>query len=102
MNVARVSDKHVGVCDHGQLCCPHNVTGTITSGSADVFTNGVAQARDGDVVTHNCPHCGTGAISCTSSVYVNGKPIAHLGDKVIYPGGSGVITTASQDVNADD
>lgn len=97
--VARVGDMHIGACSHGQPCCPHNVSGTITEGSPDVITNGKAQARDGDQVTHNCPHCGTGYIVATSdNVHVNGKKIARVGDMVVYPGGTGVIVGHSDDV----
>jgi len=101
MNVARVTDVHKGVCNHGQICCPHNVAGKIVSGSSDIFTNGLSQARDGDTVTHDCPHCGTGIIVASSaSVMVNGRLIARIGDSVVYPGGEGKIISASEDVNA--
>lgn len=97
--VARVTDMHEGICGHGDICCPHFVTGPIVQGSEQVFTNGLQQARDRDIVSHNCPHCGTGYIVASSStVLVNGKVIARLGDTVIYPGGNGVIVNSSADV----
>lgn len=99
MQVARVTDQHEGICDHGQICCPHSVVGSIIGGSDDVFTNNLQQARDGDLVSHNCPHCGTGHIVASSAtVFVNGKAVARLGDTVIYPGGNGMIASASDDV----
>lgn len=102
MKVARLTDMHQGVCDHGFDCCPHSVIGNITTGSSNVFANDLSLARDGDQVTHNCPHCGTGYISANpSSVFINGKCIAKLGDSVIYPGGNGSIIQASENVNAD-
>ena len=99
--MARVTDGHRGTCGHGAICCPHSVAGTITAGSPDVFVNGLQAARLNDRVEHNCPHCGTGHISSASgSVSANGMPAARLGDSVTYPGGGGIITTASPDVNA--
>lgn len=101
INVARVTDRHQGICNHGAPCCPHNVSGTIVEGSPDVFTNGLQQARDGDLVHHNCPHCGIGWIVASSeTVFVNDKKIARLGDVVTYPGGSGKIVKSSTDVFA--
>ena len=97
--VARVTDEHKGTCSHGASCCPHSVTGTIATGSLDVFVNGLQAARLGDRVIHDCPHCGTGHISSASkSVFANGIPVARLGDAVTYLGGGGIITTASPDV----
>ncbi|MFF5994288.1 PAAR domain-containing protein [Lysinibacillus sp. KU-BSD001] len=97
--VARVTDRHVGVCSHNEPCCPHGVSGPIVQGSPNTFTNSLKQARDGDMVTHNCPHCGVGWIVASSeTVFVNGKKIARLDDTVIYPGGSGKIVEASPDV----
>lgn len=98
-SAARLGDLHVGVCDHGDICCPHNVSGPIAEGSNNVMTNGKPQARLGDSVTHNCPHCGTGNISEGSgTVFANGKPIARVGDKVTYPGGVGTIVEGSPNV----
>lgn len=103
MGVARVGDSHKGVCDHGQKCCPHNVSGTVTSGSSTVTVNGKGVARAGDSVVHNCPHCGTGTIiASTKTVTVGGKLVARSGDTVIYPGGSGTIQSSSSNVSAGD
>ena len=99
--VARVTDGHRGTCSHGDMCCPHSVAGTITTGSPDVHVNGLRAARLNDEVEHDCPHCGTGFISSGSrTVLVNGLPIARLGDSVTYPGGGGTITAASGNVQA--
>lgn len=99
--IARVGDTHAGICNHGAICCPHHVTGTIVTGSENVKVNGKNAARVGDQVVHNCPHCGTGTIvEGSSTVKVNGKPLARIGDRVEYPGGSGTITDGSGNVNA--
>ena len=101
--VARVTDEHQGICDHGMSCCPHNVVGTIVEGSPNTNANGLSVARLNDNVVHNCPHCGTGYVSsCSGTVKANGIGVARLGDSVTYPGGVGTITTASPDVNAGD
>ena len=97
--IARVGDKHSGICNHGFDCCPHYVTGTIVGGSDNV-SNQSNVARDGDKVIHNCPHCGTGYIvASTRDIHANGKGIAIEGDTVIYPGGSGTIVSGSSDTN---
>jgi uncharacterized Zn-binding protein involved in type VI secretion len=99
--VARKTDTHAGICSHGFPCCPHSVTGTIVEGSPDTNANSLSVARLGDAVVHNCPHCGTGNISSASgTVNANAKGVARLGDTVTYPGGSGTITSASENVNA--
>jgi uncharacterized Zn-binding protein involved in type VI secretion len=99
--VARLDDIHSGICTHGLPCCPHNVTGPIVSASGDVKINSKGVARLGDSVIHNCPHCGTGNISSASgTVKANDIQVARLGDAVTYPGGGGVIVSASEDVNA--
>ncbi len=97
--IARKGDSHSGVCDHGYICCPHSVTGTITAGSINVKANNLDVARVGDAVTHNCPHCGTGSLtSGSSTVKANGIAVARQGDPVGYPGGSGTINTGSSNV----
>jgi uncharacterized Zn-binding protein involved in type VI secretion len=100
---ARLGDRHSGICDHGLPCCPHNVTGVISSASPDVIVNGKGAARLNDSVTHDCPHCGTGYISSASkTVIANGRGVARKNDSVTYPGGGGTIITASSDVFAGD
>jgi len=101
--VARLGDKHEGVCSHGLPCCPHNVSGEISSASGDVISNEKGEARLNDNVTHNCPHCGTGYVSSASgTVKNNGIGVARLGDSVTYPGGGGKIVSASGNVYAGD
>ncbi|MCL2201270.1 MAG: PAAR domain-containing protein [Oscillospiraceae bacterium] len=101
--VARRTDTHRGVCDHGEGCCPHSVSGTITGGSPNVTVGGLGVARMDDPVTHSCPHCGTGRISSASgSVTVNGRGAARVGDSVTYPGGSGTITSGSANASFGD
>ena len=94
--MARKNDAHVGVCSHGDMCCPHNVAGTIDRGSPTTFADGLEVARLGDAVVHDCPHCGIGSVaSGCGAVTADGVPVARLGDLVVYPGGEGTIITGS-------
>jgi uncharacterized Zn-binding protein involved in type VI secretion len=96
--VARLNDRHEGTCSHGLPCCPHSVSGVISSASNNTKVNSRGVARLNDNVTHDCPHCGTGYVSSASSTYkVNSRGVARLGDSVTYPGGGGTIVTASSD-----
>jgi uncharacterized Zn-binding protein involved in type VI secretion len=100
--MARVGDTHHGTCSHGFPCCPHHVTGTIVEGSGDTNGNSSEVARDGDNVVHNCPHCGTGyVVASATATNVNGKKVARIGDTVIYPGGSGVVDSASNNIDVE-
>ena len=102
-SIARVGDEHRGICGHGAPCCPHHVVGTITEGSPGANANSRPVARLLDDVVHNCPHCGIGHVASSSvTVRANGIGAARIGDTVVYPGGWGLITTASGDVNAGD
>ncbi len=101
MKVVRVGDTHAGICDHGQECCPHNVTGVFIDGSPDSFCNDEKIIRIGDPLIHDCPHCGTGEADEGSLIsFANGIGIHRLGERVIYPGGEGVSTSASDDTFA--
>lgn len=98
--VARVGDKHSGICNHGLPCCPHPVSGVITAGSDSVFANGMGVARVGDTVTCTCPHCGAGTIKTGSSKhFANGMAMARIGDEVLYGAGKGYIISGSPNVN---
>lgn len=101
--IATKGGTHSGTCDHSEECCPHSVTGLITTGSQTVKAGGQDVARVGDLVEHNCPHCGTGHISQGStSVRAEGQPVSRAGDTVTYPGGSGVITNGIDNVKVGD
>lgn len=98
---ARINDKANCPSDsHGNICCPHNVTGPATSGSSDVNINGLKALRLGDSGVHsNC--CGSNTWKCSkgsSSVFINGKPAARLGDTTNHCGGTGHIITGSNNV----
>ena len=97
---ARIGDTHVGVCDHGEDCCPHDVSGVIVSGAGSVISSGSPTARMGDSVVHDCPHCGTGVcVGASPNVNAEGSAVHRLGDLVVYPAGDGTTVSGAGDVN---
>lgn len=95
---SRVTDMTMGVCDHHEKCCPHNVTGMIIQGSPDVQYDGMSAARFGDMTMSNCPHCGGAGGMCIGGApknQINGRPGQRLGDPVMEPAGSSVVVTGS-------
>lgn len=89
--VSCVGDTVVGTCDHGDLCCPHNVVGKFVEGSEVTFIRGRAVVRKGDRCATSCPHCGTGeAYEASDSLYSEGKPVHLCGQTVKLGGGWGV------------
>ncbi len=76
-SVARVGDKDTG---HG--CFPPRAS---TSGSGNVFVNGIAVHRVGDSwATHCCgSSCHASSLAAgSSSVFVNGLAMGRIGDAV--------------------
>ena len=98
---ARLTDKSNCPSDsHGNICCPHNVTGPSTKGSPNVFINGLSALRVGDPGIHSgC--CGPNTWQCSegsSTVFINGLPAVRQGDKTTHCGGTGKIISGSEDV----
>ncbi|PID66584.1 MAG: PaaR repeat-containing protein [Gammaproteobacteria bacterium] len=92
--VARQGDSCTG---HG--CWPSRSS---TSGSPNVFVNGLPAFRQGDSwAAHTCPIIpnthGSSQAGGSNSVFVNGRPLARVGDAVAC-GGS--IATGSSNVYA--
>lgn len=79
--VTRINDTTSGICDLGLDCCSHSRAGINTSGSPDVFINGIAAHRLGDMGDCRCPHGGTyQSSSASQSVFVNGLGLTRIGD----------------------
>lgn len=81
----------------GCPACPHPVQGPISSGSPNVFIDGLPAARAGDTGMH-AGGCGpTGFVIKTGdpSVLIDGKPAARVGDQTQHSGGIGRIITAA-------
>lgn len=98
---ARVTDSSNCPSDsHGNICCPHNVTGPAINGSTNVFINGLGALRVGDKGTHTgC--CGSNEWKCSEgslTVFINGKPAVRVGDTTTHCGGKGVIISGSENV----
>ena len=79
---ARIGDIWVGIC-----CCHQppkpcvQMSGTIISGSPNIYSSGAKQARVGDTVIGDCGH--TGTISSGSPNHISNSPAsARVGDSV--------------------
>lgn len=86
---------------HGNLCCPHNVTGPAIQGSPNVFINGLPALRQGDPGIHRTC-CGPNTWKCSggsSTVFINGLPAVRKGDQTIHCGGIGKMVEGSSNVN---
>lgn len=81
MQATRIGDGTSGICDIGLICCPHGRAGTNSTGSPNVFINGLAAHRVGDFGACNCHHGGTfQSVSGSSTVFINGRPATRSGD----------------------
>lgn len=77
----RINDTETGVCNLGLSGDPQTRNGTNSTGSSDVFINGVAAHRVDDTGPCNCPHSGTFKSSSGSlTVLINGKAATRIGD----------------------
>lgn len=89
---------HTGWHRHGAQA----FTGEISGGcSADVFINGIAAATMGSITFEVDSCCGgsNGKVGAGSStVFINGKPAARIGDALNAHSGSGTVTGGSTDV----
>ena len=77
----RVSDGTVGTCNLGLECCPHSRAGTNSTGSENVFINGLAAHRLTDSGSCNCPHGGVfQSTSGSSTVFINDLAATRIND----------------------
>lgn len=101
----RLSDKAACPADkHGCPACPHPTFGPAVNGSTDVFINKLAAIRLDDPGIHMAC-CGPNqwqVAKGSPTVYVNGKPLARMGDKTKHCGGDGTLIVGSPNVFADD
>ncbi|MNJ90378.1 PAAR motif protein [compost metagenome] len=80
---------------------PHVITGKIVTGSPNVFINGKAVARAGDLTSESddCDSNQTGTLrSYSGRIFVNGKAIALVGDDINPHNGTAKITSGSPNV----
>ena len=78
----RIGDGTSGICDLGiEDCCAHSRAGTNSTGSPNVFVNGIPAHRLYDFGDCLCPHGGTYAsVEASKSVFVNGRGLTRIGD----------------------
>lgn len=94
---ARLGDRTLGSCKvHGP-----NIGGTIITASPNFQANDKGVARLADTVLCDCGHQAL-VITCCATVQANDRGVARLNDMVQGPEYTGVIVTASPNVNADD
>lgn len=108
--VARLNDSIAGTTsgEHSthtvSPCPPSAISGFISGGcSPNVYCNGLPVATVGSVTTENDSCCGSakGTVATGSSkVFVNGKPIARIGDALNPHNGTASITGGSSNVIA--
>ena len=80
-SITRIDDGTVGLCNLGLECCGHSRSGNNSSGSGNVFVNGIALHRQGDTGSCNCPHGGTySSTEGSGSVFCNGVAVTRVGD----------------------
>ncbi len=95
--MARLGDRWSGIC-----CCHAgciSMGGPIIQGSGDTRTNGLGQARLGDIVVGDCGHVGF-IITSSQDVRANGLGVARLGDQISSGCLTGVIIQGSGDTRA--
>ena len=93
-SICKVGDVGAGIC-YGHKT-PISTTGTIITGSGNIFCNGLGVATMGDTVLSSCGHTGT-IITGSGSVFCNGKGAARIGDS--FDGTfKGVLITGSGDI----
>ena len=100
----RVTDGTVGICDIGDICCPHGRSGTNATGSPDVDINGLPGHRLTDTGPCNCPHSGTyQSVEGCADVEVNDLPLTTIGHTTLCMscGKTGNHVSGSPDVEAD-
>ena len=72
----------------GDQGVPHCSGYVIAAGSSDVYINGIAAARQGDIVTGHllpglpCPAHAPPIAKGSRTIFVNNRPLARVGDPV--------------------
>ena len=82
--VTRIGDGTAGTCNIGLPCCPHGRAGNNSTGSPNVYVNGLPLHRLNDTGSCNCPHGGTFASTTGSAtVFCNGQQVTQIGDTTV-------------------
>lgn len=99
--IARVGDRvFAPACIHGCSLCPHPVSGSALWGAGSVLVEAQAALALGDGGTHQqCCGANLWQVSEGSrSVFVEGRPLARLGDQSLHCGGVGHIQQGAASV----
>jgi uncharacterized Zn-binding protein involved in type VI secretion len=88
LGVAIITAKTIGTCSDGDHNGP--IGGTVISGSANVFTNGLGTSFLTATVQADCGDTGI-IVSGAAAVFVNGLAAGVIGSKVV-PGSGGKYT----------
>ncbi|MFP8968234.1 PAAR domain-containing protein [Pokkaliibacter sp. CJK22405] len=83
MGKPAATSSHHHTCPAKRGKTPHK-GGPVSSGSSNVFSGGLPQARVGDKLVCNAPPDAIAAGSAT--VFINGKPAARMGDRTVHGG----------------
>ena len=98
---SRFGDQSLVPADsHGCKKCPHTAKGPATTGSPDVWVNGLPALRVGDTGTHSSC-CGPNTWIATKgsrAVLINGMQAHRLLDEDQHCGGKGFMLEASENV----
>lgn len=80
MKSTRIGDGTSGICDIGEICCPHSRSGTNGTGSNTMYVDGRKIHRLGDTGSCNCPHGGSFQSTQGSQILiVDGRGAALIG-----------------------
>lgn len=96
ISITRVSDISTGICFAHKT--PRMVIGINSTGSSNVFSDGLPISRVGDIAIFSCGHIGM-IVSGSNKSTVNGIGISRVGDAVMGTmtatliSGSGKTTT---------
>ena len=98
---SRLGDRSLVPVDvHGKECCPHRCIGPATTGSPNVFVNGMAALRVTDTGIHFLC-CGPNtwiAKAGSGTVFINFLPAHRLFDEDLHCGGPGFMVEGSPNV----
>ena len=104
-SATRINDGTSGICDLGLDCCAHGRAGVNITDSPNVFINGLAAHRLGDMGDCLCPHGGSyQSVTASQTVFVNGMGLTRIGDSTscVVCGQAGVHVSGSENVFAGD
>jgi len=99
--IARVGNISLGQGTHNLPCCPHQIVGTIISGTVTVNIGGVPGALVGSQLVTTCPHCGSGmCIQGATGSLLESTPPHRKNDQVTFFCGMGITVEGYENSTA--